>query len=239
MIAAEFYKLRTSRNPILYATALLVGSLIPSIVLIWYSPKSSSAYLDAFTETYVVLTILVAVEFGGWLLGSEYRQGTVKRLLVTEPGRMTVLAGKWAVGASSFAGVLALTAVVGWSAARLVGSGHDAAVPWNGRSLLAAGTIAVLAATVAYSLSAITRSDSFAKVGTLALILVLDPLLTLVPTLGDYALGSAVDRLYLAISGEVAQSPVAIGMGVALVTLGVWLTAFVAAASVLFSRRDV
>lgn len=237
MMSAEIYKLRTQRNPLLTAIALVVGVLIPSIVLIWYSPSSTAAYTDAFRGTFGVLSVLVAIDFGGWLLGSEYRHGTVKRLLTGEPRRLRALATKGLVGAGALSAALAIAATIGWTAARIVGSMHDATVPWQGKDLLGDVVTALVAATIAYSLSAITRSDSYAKVGTLALMLILEPLLAMVPRIGDYTIGSALYSVTGWIAGE---SNTAIpSIGGATVTLAVWLAAFIGGGALLFSRRDV
>ena len=75
MTAAEIYKLRTQRTPLVCAAVLLGGVLVPSVVLIWVTPSDLSAYADIFTGTFEVLSILLAIVFGGWLLGTEYRQG--------------------------------------------------------------------------------------------------------------------------------------------------------------------
>ncbi len=88
MTKAEIYKLRTQRTPLVCAGLLLAGVLAPSIVLIWYSPKDPAAYTTNFTDVYNTLSIMLGIVFGGWLLGNEYRQGTVKRLLASEPRRI-------------------------------------------------------------------------------------------------------------------------------------------------------
>ncbi len=239
MMSAEFYKLRTQRNPLLYAAVLVVGVLIPSIVLIWYTPTESAVYTDAFRGTFGLLSILIGIEFGGWLLGSEYRHGTVKRMLTSEPRRLRALGSKGIVGAGAMAGVLTVSATLGWAAARLVGSMNDATVPWQGRDLIGDGLTAMVAATVAYGLSAITRSDSFAKVGTIALILVLEPILAVIPNVGKYTIGEALHTVTVSIAGEADLVGTALSPSTAVVTLVLWLTAFLAAGATMFAKRDV
>lgn len=238
MKTAEIYKLRTHRSPLLCAAALLAGVLAPSIVLIWYTPTDPAAYSDAFVGTFEALSVLLAIVFGGWLLGTEYRQGTVRRMLASEPRRLRALTTKGLVGAAAMSAVLAVSAGIGWTAARVVGSMHDVTVPFEGRTLLAFGVTALAAATVAYGLSAITRSDSFAMVGTVALIMVGEPLLRLVPRVGDYTIGSAVYSVEQWMSGQPVE-PSSLSAGSAAITLTVWVTAFVAAGTVLFATRDV
>ncbi|NND76086.1 MAG: hypothetical protein HKN44_13870 [Ilumatobacter sp.] len=238
MINAEIYKLRTQLHPIGYATVLLVGVLVPSAVLIWYTPTDSSTYTEAFRATFGIISVLLAIEFGGWLLGTEYRQGTVKRMLTSEPRRLRALATKGGVGAAGLAAVLVTGATVGWVAARVVGSMNDVTVPWQGWELLGDGLTALVAATFAYGLSAITRSDSFAKVGTVALILVIEPMLGAIPHVGDYTIGSALNGITTWIASEQAM-PGTLAVSTAFVTLAAWLGAVTVTGATLFARRDV
>ena len=129
MTTAEIYKLRTQRTPLICAAALLIGVLTPSVVLIWHTPNDTAAYADTFTATFEVLSFLLAIVFGGWVLGTEYRQGTVKRLLTTEPRRIRAIATKGLVGAGAMSVVLVAIAGIGWAAARIVGSINDVTVP--------------------------------------------------------------------------------------------------------------
>ncbi len=239
MINAERFKLRTHRTPLVCAVVLLAGVLAPSIALIWYDPPDPSMYTDNFTDSFEALSVLLAVVFGGWLLGTEYRQGTVKRLLSTEPRRVRAFATKGAVGAGAMSVALSVTAVVGWAAARLVGSMNDVVVSWDGREMLAGGITALIAATVSYSLSAVTRSDAFAMVGTLALILILEPLLGAIPRVGTYSMGSALDGISVWIAGDATELPDAPSIGTAALTLVQWLGACVGGGVTLFARRDV
>ena len=105
MTRAEIYKIRTHRTPLVCAAALLTGVLAPSIVLMWYTPKDPAAY-NAFSDVYELSGLLLGIVFGGWLLGAEYRQGTVKRLLASEPRRIRALTTKGLVGAASMSTVL-------------------------------------------------------------------------------------------------------------------------------------
>lgn len=239
MNRTEIYKIRTHRTPIVCAVGFLLGVLAPSVVLLWYTPPSQSAYLEMFTASYQVLGMLLAVVFGGWILGTEYRQGTLKRVLATEPRRHRVIARKALVGASGLTAVMASVALIGWSAARLVGSMNDVTVPWAGRTLLAAWVAAMVGAAVSFSLSAITRSDSFAMVGTMAMMVVLDPILSLVPKVGKFAMDSALDRITMSVANDSLGRTSELTTTSAVVTLGVWLTIALGSAVMLFANRDV
>ena len=239
MTRAEIYKLRTHRTPLVCTAGLLIGVLAPSIVMIWYTPTDPASYGEGFSNMFESLSPLMGIVFGGWLLGTEYRQGTVKRLLTSEPRRLRALATKGLVGAAAMSIVLATVAGVGWSAARLVGSMNDATVPWDGRALLAFSVSTIVAAAFAYSLSAVTRSDSFAMVGTVAAILVVGLPLSLVPKVGKYTIFPAITRVEEWVSGNATDSLSTLSADAAVFTLAAWLAAFLTAGAVLFARRDV
>lgn len=242
LLKAELYKLVNHRAPRLTAGALLAGVLATPAVLLFYTPSDTSVYADGFTQVFSLLGPLVAAVFGGWLLGTEYRQDTVKRFLAVEPRRGRALAAKAAAGFVAFGAILAGTAVAGWGFSRFVGSLNEVAVPWNGRQLLAIGVYSVAVAAVAFGLSAITKSDSFATVGTVGLVLVLDPLLTLVPKIGKYSFGSALETVTDKIWGgqtELFASAGNLSTATAMATMTLWLVGFIGVGSYLFSTRDV
>lgn len=239
MTRAEIYKITAHRTPRVCAAVLLIGVLIPSVVLVWYTPADPAAYTTNFTDSYDVFSIMLGIVFGGWLLGTEFRQDTVKRLLSSEPRRMRALATKGLVGAGALSTVLAAIGTIGWVAARIVGSMNDVTVPWQGRVLLASALTSLVASATAYSLSAITRSDAFAMVGTLSLILLIEPLLSEVPGIGRYTLGSALDHLGQSISGQQLLPTVELSTGMALLVLATWLSTLIQLGATLFARRDV
>lgn len=239
MTRAEIYKIRHHRTPLVCTVLLLLGVLTPSFVLTWYTPQDPSAYMTSYSDVFAILTPLLGIVFGGWLLGSEYRQGTVKRLLASEPRRARVLTIKGLVGAGAMSVVLAAAGVVGWATARLVGSMNDVTVPWEGRALLAVGISGLAAATVAYVLSAITRSDSFAMVGSLAMMVVFQPLISAIPRIGKYSFGSALDRVSTWVSGDQVVATAGLSTSAAIFVLLAWLGVFIQIAGTLFSKRDV
>ena len=163
----------------------------------------------------------------------------MKRLLTSEPRRLRAIATKGLVDAGALSAVLVATAGIGWAAARIVGSMNDVTVPWDGRTLLAAGVTALIGATVAYSLSVVTRSDSFAMVGTVTMLLVLTPLLSLIPKVGKYMIGSALEGLSQWMAGDASEALATSSPGTAAITLAAWLTVLLAGGAILFASRDV
>ncbi len=216
MTRAEIYKLRTHRTPLDVhgRTPHRSPRAVDRDDLV-HADRLSVLRRRVHQHVRVARACSSAIVFGGWLLGTEYRQGTVKRLLTSEPRRLRALTTKGLVGAGAMSIVLALVAGVGWTAARVVGSMNDATVPWNGRALLAFIVSAVVAAAIAYSLSAVTRSDSFAMVGTVATILVVGLPLSLVPKVGKYTVFPAITRVEEWVSGNATESLSTLSAGAA------------------------
>lgn len=242
MSRAELYKIRSHHTPWVTAALLVVGVLASPAVLLFYTPSADAAYLDAFTATYSILAPLTAIVFGAWLLGTEYRQGTVKRMLTAEPRRRKALMEKAFTGAAVTAAALAATGVIGWGASWLVADMNGVGIDWNGRSLLGAGLFALAAGTLSFGAAAVTRSDSFAMIATTGLILVLDPLLSLVPRIGDYTFGNALSSLTDRVAGTADTGfgeAAALGTGSASATVAIWLVGVLGAGTWLFTTRDV
>lgn len=237
---AELYKLRAHRTPWACAAVLLVAVLTPAVVMVIYTPKDTSSYGLAFTSTFEIFSVLVGVGFAGWLLGTEYRNDTVKRLLIGEPRRLRALSAKAAVGLSALSLALVVTAVLGWSASRYVGSLNDVTIPWNWRELMTAGIFAVGSAIMTFALSAVSRSDTFAMVGTLALVIILDPLMSLIPRVGKYGFSTALDEWSTHVVGASNDGDAFVHTATASgLTTAAWLFAIVAGGSYVFARRDV
>jgi ABC-type transport system involved in multi-copper enzyme maturation permease subunit len=241
MLRAEIYKIVNHRLPKLCLLITLLGIVGPSIALIFYTPKTPSAYATTYRHVYEILPSVVAVAFGGWILGTEYRQDTLKRILVTEPRRARTLVAKAVTGLATLTAALFAIAVLGWVTARIVGALNDYVVAWPGREFLPGALFAIGAASVAFALSAITKSDSLAMVATLALVLILDPLLAMIPWVGRFTFGGALETLTSRAGGSAGGlfDTSLLTNAQASITLAVWLTLFLGAAGYLFQSRDL
>jgi ABC-type transport system involved in multi-copper enzyme maturation permease subunit len=241
MLRVELIKILSHRVPRVCFLAMIIGVVAPSVALIVYEPASPDAYGTTFLHVFQVLPSIVAIVFGGWVMGTEYRHDTVKRLVMSDPRRTRVLAGKAAAGGALLTTALATVAIVGWGAARAVGAMNDYTVMWNGRELLSGALFAAGAAVVAFALSVVIKSDALSMVATLALVLILDPLLSLIPRLGGYTFGGALETLTGSLSNS-AGGPYDTSLLTntqASITLAAWLTVFIGSAVYLFTTRDV
>jgi ABC-type transport system involved in multi-copper enzyme maturation permease subunit len=241
MMRAELYKIATHRLPRLLLAVMILGHVGPSLALLVYTPKTTASYGSTWTHVFQILPSIIAIVFGGWILGTEYRQDTVKRLLTGDPRRSRVLAIKALVGTFILGVALAVVALTGWGTARAVGALRGHTVAWNGRELLSGALFAIGTAVVAFALSAVARSDALATVATLALVLILDPVLSMIPRVGKYTFGGALETLTARVGGSAGGlfDTTLLTNTQAGITLAVWLTAFVAMATYLFNARDV
>jgi ABC-type transport system involved in multi-copper enzyme maturation permease subunit len=241
MLRAELYKIATHRVPRVCLFVMLVGIVGPSLALLFYTPKTPSAYATSFRHVYEILPSVVAIAFGGWILGTEYRQDTMKRMLTTEPRRLRTLGAKATAGSVVLAAALGAVAVFGWLAARIVGAANDYTVAWPGRQFLPGALFALGAATLAFAFSSILRSDAMAMVAALALVLILDPLLGMIPRVGRFTFAGALETLTSRAGGSAGGlfDTSLLTNAQAWVTLVGWLALFLGTAGHLFRTRDV
>jgi ABC-type transport system involved in multi-copper enzyme maturation permease subunit len=241
MLRAELFKIRTHRLPKLLLAVTILGLIGPSIVLIFYTPSTRTAHATSWAHVFEILPSISAIVFGGWVLGTEYRQDTIKRLLASEPRRIRALAVKALVGGAVLVIAVIAVALIGWTTARGVGALKGYTVAWNPRQLLPGALFAFGAAPVAFALSAIARSDALAMVATLALVLILDPLLGMIPTFGKYTFAGALETLTSRAGGSAGGlfDTTLLTNTQAAITLAVWLSIFIGVATHLFSTRDV
>lgn len=246
MIRSELLKLRLQRTP--QVLALLGVAVVAIVVAVTVGKDLSPAdFADrANNAVYILLPVLAAV-LGGFVIGSEYRQDTLKRLAAVGPSRGQLLATKVGVlvGSIVAASVILLAAAVGAMAA--LASVADTSYPTDTLwPMFASGTLsAVTIGLIAFGLSLVTRSDSFAMIGVLALPLVVDPVVG--------ALASGVEKFTYsgAISGVTASFREVLGTGgdpgptnvfgpaLAAVVLLAWVAVPVAAGTRRFLTADI
>lgn len=188
MIRTELFKLRHLRTPM-----VLLGTLSASLVIapIYYAIKNPADISDltaTFTGIFQIVAALLAAVFGGWLVGHEFRQGTLRRVLGSDARRGRLLATKSVVGLGTFLAGLATAAGIGALATLASAASFGETVVWDGvfREVLGAGFIPLVVAAISFGLSIVLRSDTYAMLGSLGLMIIVGPLLGLIPTIGKY-----------------------------------------------------
>lgn len=238
MIRPEFYKIRHHRTP---WVILGIGTLLVLAAPVYYAirpPVDPSEVLSTTNGVFALVAAFLAPVFGSWIVGHEYRQGTLRRVLAIDARRPRLLGIKGAVGAAALSAGLATVACIGIASSYVAAqiNGGTTSLDGSGRELLAAGFFALVSAAIAYSLSIILRSDTYAMLGAIAFMVIFGPLLALIPTVGDYtpyATANVVSSWITAVPTD------ALSTGTAAATLAATLAATFAVATALFSQRDI
>lgn len=238
MTKAELYKIRHHRLPFVVTAIGVVAAVAPAVYYLFRAPSEASFYLEAATAAASIYLILAAAIFGGWMLGHEYRQETLRRVVAVDARRGRLLAAKAGAGLLGFAAMFATVIGSGIGSAALAAAvnGDDLVTTDLGRAVGAGAAGSFIALAVAFGASAILRSDTYATLFSLGAVVVFSPILALIPTVGDFTLGSLSDAVSTWILD--AETP-SRGATVTLVALAAWIAGIGAAGLGLFSRRDI
>ena len=187
MFRSELYKLRHHRTPwAILAMLTLIASASPIFFL--FRPTDSISYLEVPLTVLLLGAVLLMPVFGAWVVGHEYRQGTLKRVVAMEGRRDSLLLTKGliAVVGSALSALFAAAVATGISA--LAASIHQDAVSFTGYAGLLGGAVfaGMCVGLISYCTSVIFRSDTYAIVGTVGVMSVFGQFLGLIPRIGSY-----------------------------------------------------
>ena len=188
MIRTELFKLRHLRTPSVLLGTLTASLLIAPVYYAIRNPADVSDLTATFTGVFQIVAALLAAVFGGWLVGHEFRQGTLRRVLGSDARRGRLIATKAGVGLVTLVAGLAVAAGVGALATVASAASFGETVVWDGvlREVLGGGFIPLVIAAISFGLSIVLRSDTYAMLGSLGLMIIVGPLLSLIPTVGKY-----------------------------------------------------
>lgn len=238
MISTELFKLRTHRTPWVLLAILIASLLIAPIYFAIKSPDDTTGLMDAYIGVSGILTPLLATVFGGWMIGHEYRQGTLRRVLGNDARRGRLIATKAATGLVALIAGVSIAVGVGALASLASAASFGETIVWDGvlRSVLSDGFFALVIASIAFILSILLRSDTYAMLGALGVMIIVGPLLTLIPVVGKYTPSALANDVTAWISGtgELVVSIVPASLGL-LASIGV----LTAAATATFQRSDI
>lgn len=245
MISAEIYKLRNQRTPWVLTSLATIAMFAPSVYFLFRQPSDASSYAEAVIAVFSLMSIVVGAVLGGWLLGHEYGQSTLRRVALIEARRPRLLLSKLGAGllvlltsfAASVAGALGVAALVA-----LI-HGDTLVMTDFASSVFSSGIVGVAVALLAFGLSAITRSSAYSTLTVLVIMLIFSPLLSLIPTVGAYTPGQVITQVSLWIAQVPADTG---GFGGASITnaralvasLG-WVGGTLLAGQQVFSRQDI
>jgi ABC-type transport system involved in multi-copper enzyme maturation permease subunit len=190
----------------------------------------------------IVAIVLILVSTN---IGLEWSQGTLRNLLIAQPARFRLLAGKlltvalYVVVVDGLALALGAAVAVAYARSRGIdttawtsGPGIDNFLSFLGNSVLGIAGVSLLATFISVVIAVLTRSAAAAVGISMAYALAVEALLTAVlPNVGKWLPINLFQDL-------VSVSP-AVSYSTALIGGLVWMLAFVGASLVVFARTDV
>jgi ABC-2 type transport system permease protein len=235
---AELTKLRSLPLP-RWTLVVQAGLVLIGMVVVFFTGDDRTGdYSDAAVLTAAVGTGVGCLVLGVWMVGLEYGEKTMRRALTADPRRDRLVAAKLAtvllVVVADTVGVFAFAGLFAAGVAAINGAGwpmHD--VVQGAAAFLVINTIYP---TVGFAIALLSRSMAAGLTLTLVLVFVVDSALSIVPSLGDYTLGIAVEKLASAASGD---SDTEIGLTGAIIAASAWLAVLLGAGWGRFRRSDV
>lgn len=240
---AEFLKLRSLPTPLWTAVALAVCFLLGLVAcIVWHVGEDN----DALGAAIALPLNLASLVIGSWIVGVEFGQHTLRRVLSADPRRTRLILVKLAVLLIVVVGATVLLMALGTALYGLASSGKEFTVDYDAIPKLTAAMIVSNASwgIAAFSLTLLTRSMAGGITLSFAFLLVIDGLTSLLPTVGDYTLGVALADVDLAIRGsdggeglfEATQTNDTL---VSVLVLAGWLIVFLAAGIVRTNESEV
>jgi ABC-2 type transport system permease protein len=211
----------------------------PSLTATQVAASDGFATLQGFSTTFIGVVALAVCAIA---VGTEYSNGTLRNLLVRQPARLRLLAGKLlALGSLVAAGALLACGAALASALLLLPAHGISASAWftsAGVSSLLATAGNLVLATLAWgalgaALALVLRSTPAAIAIGLAYVLVAENLLAAAWSGGDQWLPGQL--LYALAKGGTTS----VAYARALLLVGLYVAVAVGAAAILFRRRDV
>ena len=238
---AEFLKFR-SLPTALWTGVFMVGCFLLGLIFcVWKGVGEDEAVFDlAIGIPASIATIVI----GAWVVGLEFGQNTLRRVLSADPRRIRLIMAKLGAALIVVIGTIALLWLLGMLIFPLAGSGHERTIDTtqafrNGAAVLVSGMVYVV---VASGLAWITRSMAGGMTIAFVFFFVIDSIITAIPRVGDYALGSALGNVDEAIRGNdqgIFGPSETIGTEVAILAVAAWVLLIVGLGIVRTLRTEV
>jgi ABC-2 type transport system permease protein len=233
-MTAELLKLRSLPTP-RWVLANTLGALVTAIALAiaFGIGEEDDVAVGLGAE---LTTAIAAIVLGVWVVGVEYGQGTMRRVLTAEPRRLRVLAYKLVLAVGTTAALTVVVFAIATAAFPPIADAHDQALTVGDmlRTGVAAliGNSALAAVGVAFGLLA--RSMAGGLTAALVYAFIIDTSLSAIPHVGDYTSSGAQLELYDAITRAPGEQAVV----QAALVLAAWVGAFVALGATRLVRSD-
>ncbi len=238
---AELLKIRSMPTPFWTGAAILLCFLGGIVACVIWGIGDENAVLDIAIG---VPTMLGSLILGSWVAGVEFGQNTLRRALSADPRRIRFVLLKLATVLLVVVVVTVVLMAIGFVVYSIAGSGHPAEMDSElALRILAAVLVTnVTYATTALGLTLLTRSMAGGMTMTFVFFFVLDGILSLIPTVGDYTLGIASNDIDLAIRQQaegIFETTRTNDTAIAVIVLVGWLLAFTIAGIVRTTKTEV
>ncbi len=181
-------------------------------------------------------TAIAAIVLGVWVVGLEYGQNTMRRVLTAEPRRLRVVVAKLALAVAAAAALTVVVFAIAAAALPAIADSHDEAL--SAGDVVRAGLAALIGnaalAAVGGAFGLLVRSMAGGLTIALVYAFVVDTSLSAIPRVGDYTSSGAQLEIYDAIT----QAPGEQAVVQAALVLAAWVAAFVALGAVRLVRSD-
>ena len=238
---AELKKVRSLPTPMWCLIAVLVCFLIGVGATIIWGPGEDAAAIDGAIS---LPTLVAAIVFGVWIVGVEYGQNTLRRTLTADPRRVRLIVAKLASMLLVVVLVTVMLHLVALPLFDLAAQGHDQSIRAEDVKDIALAALLnnVAYAIVGFAFGLITASMAGGITMTLVFVFVIDSLISIVPKVGNLAMGPALEKISSSLRGidtglfgdEIGTAHTSDVMIVA-----AWLVGLVVLGSLRFVRSDV
>lgn len=238
---AELLKLRSLPTP-RWTLAAVVAAFISTMVVAAIIGPGDGA--TVFLLAVGLPTSIASIVLGAWMAGVEYGQGTIRRALTADPRRLRLVGAKVGVVLAVVTGLSVVPTLAAAALLPALGSADDVSIP-AGDALQEGVAYLVnnlIYSVVGFALALLTRSMAGGMALALAFGFVIDPTLSAIPSVGDYALGGAVIEIVAAMGSETLSfAPTADDpeLARAIPVAAAWVAVLLGAAVARFTRSDV
>lgn len=237
---AELRKLSALPTPRWTAVIVLACGLLGAVIVFFAGTGGEPA--EILAAAVGIPSWIASIVLGAWMIGVEYGQKTIRRVLSSNPRRLRLLLTKLAVVLGYVAVLTIVATAFGAILLAIAASGHGGGVGIGQTVDIALGSLSqnLVYAAVGFFLALITRSMAGGMTVALAFAFVIDLALSAIPKYGDYSLSLAVTDIYASLVGpELSAMGEDPNLGRALLVTAAWLAAFGAASGLRFLRSDV
>lgn len=234
---AELLKVRSLPTPRWTAIVVLGITVIAFVLLLLLGTDKAADYTDTTEGVLLGATSIGSVVIGVWIVGLEYGQGTLRRTLTADPRRERLVLSKLVVALGTVVALTVATAVVAGVLFSLAAKANGAATPFDDAFRILVGALFgnLVYATLAVGIALIARSMAGGMTAMLALLFVVDTVLSSISGVDEWTLGTAVADYTDALSDRADGA----SLGHAALVIVLWSVVIMGGGWARFTRSDV